>query len=414
MHIMEQKIHPDSDLLTKELLAPERNEGLLQESTDDIRTESAAFTELESGMRRCAFKQNDSGQDKRLRKAYSVSVGDEMEHELHRKQKPWPEEGSMDQNRDFLSPIITEIPDQVTYRRELGSIALSRSPTFGGKTKPQDSSGDTAVDRIARSDSWSSISQPRGRTQSSSNFTPSNNQPGTPGAYSRPFCSTTPLSHSEIGIKAGEEPLPSPYTFGMPIPAHSRVKRDTGCESQFFFQHVPLPLPPLNHPAFVKKASEFGVLVDIHRENKVARHSHSLPSLAETQSAVKAIRQRSKSSNEGSTAGHRSKTRPEQPKWAFPSRTSSKSSVLNSRRSSAEYSAKQASSLHSDGCWEADVSKAIISLSLGQRTENTMASTSKKADYLTITGNACGDNVGIPFLPAVTIVPHLDFFLYSC
>lgn len=415
MHVMEQRI---DSYLTKEPLTQESD----QVAVHDLQTESTDLTGPEFNMRRRLSEQSESKQDKRMLKFGSVLLA---VHEAYHKQE-WPEEDPTVQNSGTRSPI--SITDSVTNNREIGSIALARRPTFGGRPnrhKPRDSNGSTTVDRIARSDTRSSLSQPRSRTQSPSNYTPPDKQLGTPGAYpySQSFFTSTPSSQTEIATNTGEESLPSPHTFGIPTPPHAKARQDMKRESHFNFQQVPPPLPPLNHPAFREKASEFGVLLEIH-EDKAARHSHSLPSLAqarnvvkeELKSANKKTRQRSKSSTGENTA---EKTRPEQPKWAFHSRTSSKSSVLSSRRSSAEYSAQQASSLHRDGCWEVDVSKAIIGLSLGggPKNENIRVSASNVSSLtsrpterweanIAITGNACGDNVGTPSLLAVTIVLH--------
>jgi len=368
VHIMEQRIDPD---LTKGLLTQDSDQVAVHEQTDDLQAESADLTAPEFNTRRRLSEQSESKQDKILIFG-SVPLA---VHEAHHKQE-WPEEDPIVQNSGTRSPI--SITDSVPNNREIGSIALARRPTFGGRPnrhKPRDYNGSTTVDRIARSDTRSSLSQPRSRTQSPSNFTPPDKQPGAPGAYpySQSFFASTPFSQTEIATNNGEESLPSPHTFGIPTPPHAKARQDMKRESHFNYQQAP-PLPPLNHPAFRNKASDFGVLLENH-EDKVTRHSHSLPSLPQARNVVKEgfksankkTRQRSKSSTGGSTA---EKTRPEQPKWTFHSRTSSKSSVLSSRRSSAEYSAKQASSLHRDGCWEVDVSKAIIGLSLGGGPKN--------------------------------------------
>jgi hypothetical protein len=86
------------------------------------------------------------------------------------------------------------------------------------------------------------------------------------------------------------------------------------------------------------------------------------------------------------------------------SMTQSKSSITSSRRSSAEYSEKQASSIGHEnaggGGWEVQVSKAMINLALGsggqvsQGTETKLRRTQGQNPSSSSFGRACGKSVG--------------------
>ena len=181
-----------------------------------------------------------------------------------------------------------------------------------------------------------------------------------------------------------------------------RMSSSTRHQSSFKFQQVPPPLPPLDHPAF--QINEFGVLPratpSVFNAEKVVRPSNSLPSFRKwPRSSTKAdpgmhtirrkgTRHRSKSSvadNRGPDLAIRN---------AFHHfRKSSKTSIDSIRRSSAEYSAKQASSLDHDG-WEVGVSKAMINLSLGDQRISASASTLTAATADAFPDRPRGENVG--------------------
>jgi hypothetical protein len=151
-------------------------------------------------------------------------------------------------------------------------------------------------------------------------------------------------------------------------------------------------MPPLDHPVFREKVNEFGVLSTKYFfpvPEKVTRHAHSLPSIAQatkaTNSTTSISKNKSRKRSQSSTGeGDQNKRK------VLHSRTTSKTSIVSSRRSSAEYSAKQASSLSHNG-WEVDVSKAIISLSLQEP-----VAISDSAPGIAFPGQTCGDNVGVP------------------
>lgn len=205
----------------------------------------------------------------------------------------------------------------------------------------------------------------------------------------------------------------------MPTPPQSRTGSRSRGRAHFNFKQNPPPLPPLDHPAFRGTVDEFGVLSSkppfLPVADKAARHAHSLPSIRHTTKATNSIggsskeksRKRSQSIAGVDTQGDQYNSRAESVRNAVHSRTSSKTSIISSRRSSAEYSAKQASSLDHDGCWEVGVSKAIISLSLQE--QQVGSTRSLRSNVIPMAGSApgiiafpgsqdqaCGYNVGAP------------------
>lgn len=202
-----------------------------------------------------------------------------------------------------------------------------------------------------------------------------------------------------------------------------RMSNSTRHQSYSKFQQVPPPLPPLDHPAF--QTNEFGVLPTaipsaFHADKvTVVRPSHSLPS----------FRKRPRSSNKADSGMHTIRTRHrskstvadnQRPDLAIRNafhhfRTSSKTSIDSIRRSSAEYSAKQASSLEHDGCWEVGVSKAMINLSLRDQRTRASASTLTAGTADAFHDRPCGENVGaLVFWLSLLSFTFLAFiFLFS-
>ncbi|KAH9480381.1 hypothetical protein JR316_0006979 [Psilocybe cubensis] len=193
-----------------------------------------------------------------------------------------------------------------------------------------------------------------------------------------------------------EQDIPSPHTFGMPTPPQSSSKST----SYFTFKDDPPPLPPLDHPAFQGGSNTIRVAAHMHKFpeypevdehgavlGNYRRFTNSLPTSTRPNIATASIfstpkgivkkqaRPRSKSSSaEGKARVDRENPisadrSPHPSKFKVHRRNQSKSSIASSRRSSAEYSAKQASSIGheqmEDGCWEIQVSKEMVRLALG-------------------------------------------------
>ena len=183
--------------------------------------------------------------------------------------------------------------------------------------------------------------------------------------------------------------FPSPHIFGMNVqPTGSGQDHDAICCAA---KETPPPLPPLDHPAFRKgppssfkfptseynfpdlqRLEDFGA--EVHNSPAGRQMTHSLPSLRDSRSkkgggAFKEV----SSSRSGENTGINDATPEKRTKRHL--RQQSKSSITtftSSRRSSAEYSARQVSSLAEgihemqDGCWEVEVSRAMVNLALGK------------------------------------------------
>jgi hypothetical protein len=267
-----------------------------------------------------------------------------------------------------------------------------RWSTFGkrsrthSKQRKQDPGREIHADSKSASQSSLEQSQSLGTSRHSSPYIYANQLPRTPGSETDSQHHSTPSYVVEsLGVMSS---LPSPHIFGPQTPSRSDAKQD---ESFFDFKEIPPPLPPLDHPAFRKGPPSsfkfplakynFPVLpdgqdldTDYGINDSKRQITHSLPSLKgskgrSTQGSKE--RRRSMRSRPQSDAGVDS---PPEKKSYIHSRQQSKSSIATStsRRSSAEYSAKQASSIGEDlykmhdGCWEVEVSRAMVSLALGK------------------------------------------------
>ncbi|TEB39980.1 hypothetical protein FA13DRAFT_44528 [Coprinellus micaceus] len=191
-------------------------------------------------------------------------------------------------------------------------------------------------------------------------------------------------SSSVIGQGHGHSTTSLGNTFGTRTPARSLSTSRRIRPDDIFFSHLetPPPLPPLNHPAFqypsqrglsISQSNEGGVppaaiQYDYEKQLRYSR-SKSLPSIRNDTSSAKPRRAGSKSSLATKLADDPSKTMKK-----GHTRAQSKSSISSnlSRRSSAEFSAKQASLVGTDDelnlpdNWEVRVSKEFVRLSLGQ------------------------------------------------
>lgn len=215
----------------------------------------------------------------------------------------------------------------------------------------------------------------------------------------------------------------SPYTFGAPTPPRSDITVCPGRHdhnSYFGFREPPPPLPPLDHPALrealqfkAKRWSNGAVAIPnpttSPRQGRTIQPSPSLPSLVNDGRKITAKllggRGRSNSASTGKISTREAFEQHIRPGRTKHARTQSKSSI-NSRRSSAEYSARQASSTHGsehEDCWEVQVSRAMVKLALGEdgqpqetttsRTNSSSLPTNKKQDAHANYGQARGKNV---------------------
>ena len=193
-------------------------------------------------------------------------------------------------------------------------------------------------------------------------------------------------SSSSIHYGSDFTPASSSNTFGVRTPTRSlsssgrRVKVEDG-----FFNHqeTPPPLPPLDHPAFTQATQ--AVSPTITFQTSGVRRSTSSGAAAQTHSNPPVIRRIVRRSSGSSTLGCTRPRRSASKSSTLPreagsrngegkkshSRTQSKNSLASSansgRRSSAEYSARQASLIGSDksqDSWEVQVAKELLRLSL--------------------------------------------------
>ena len=189
--------------------------------------------------------------------------------------------------------------------------------------------------------------------------------------------------------------------------------------SYFGFRETPPPLPPLDHPAFlqaskshISSTSNLFPIKTIHGDvqDKFLRHSHSLPSLAHsyTQFDIKSAKRRHR---RASSRSNRFREELRSIKTTKHNRNDSVASSIGTRRSSAEYSAKKASSVGQEGkrdeCWEVQVSKEMVRLALGEGLPQVYASTSPF-------GKACDKNVGFQSVTNLASSLHLSYsFFFS-
>lgn len=385
-HIMERKIY--SDLTSERRKQPEDAE-VFENPITPFRSQSIGVPE--SGNRKLpGFFLQEEGEE-RLRPGESRGI-------------QWsPVKLGPSIDIDSRDPLVSTT--EASAHTD-GSAPLRKWAKFGRRPRRHSfQNSKTHSTASAPSESQSSLSQVISYTPSPSYSSKS----GTP-EHCRSFYPYAPYSHREAYAKLSH----SPHTFGMPTPPQSRPS--SRGETHYNFKQTPPPLPPLDHPAFRERVDEFGVLSGKQHTfpvaEKVARNTHSLPSIAHAKQwtnstgriSKKKSRKRSQSSIGIIKQDEQFNPRTEVVRKGFHSRTSSKTSFVSSRRSSAEYSAKQASSLDHDGCWEVDVSKAIINLSLQEkqvvstrsRSSSAIPMTASASGAIAFPGHACGYNVGDP------------------
>jgi hypothetical protein len=420
LSFVEQKIHPNLNALAEEISSQgheymSENRRNNQDRTESLETE---FVGLQPSTRR-SFAQKDAP-----KKDNSSLVANENQiiknpnpsrslsyDNVQESQKERPTDTPVDD----IPHNSSSVAGRVQPIGHSMSTSITRWSTFGRRTErkhatvhPTDPG--TRVRSASKSASQSSLSQPQSHANSPSRLTSSDSQPQTPrSSTTQSFHTSTPYSRGNSSRSlARDTVLPSPNTFGTRTPMQSETKHG---ESYFDFKEIPPPLPPLDHPAFkAQKESimpsgthvflglpiEPGYEVQRPGIGQFIRHAtHSLPSLKGS-IKKKNSRPRSKSTVEnvnvsfGMPSGK-----------VLHSRSQSKSSIASSRRSSAEYSAKQASSIGhegaGDGGWEIQVSKAMISLALGEGGQSVETKSRRLAHHApppSSFGMARGKNVG--------------------
>lgn len=196
-------------------------------------------------------------------------------------------------------------------------------------------------------------------------------------------------SSSSAIVPAYAQTTPSPSnTFGPRTPVQSSGSGRRIRANDIFFSHLetPPPLPPLDHPAFVhasknripgSQSSERGARSQGRVPNeKEPRHSRSLPSIRRaarnSSSRASPTRPRRKGSKSSFLSRLEEQLKVIESTKKGHTRSQSKGSLNSnlSRRSSAEFSAKQVSLLGVSGksseSWEVQVSKELLRLSLAQ------------------------------------------------
>ncbi|KDR82560.1 hypothetical protein GALMADRAFT_830941 [Galerina marginata CBS 339.88] len=457
---LERKIHPDLNSLAEELAS---SQGHGRDSDDrasemdvpeSLELGPAGFVGLRPSVRSRDSQKEAYREDKDnmgLRTSQNTAERNHIEaytNPLYQQQKEVPQESTVPGSPSYFTR--SRIPDQsVDYSTKTSSIM--RWSTFGNHPHRQSSEAGIRVRSASNSTTQSSPSQSQSLVTCPSGFPPDSDQPPTPVSQKRPFYTSTPHSRS-TSSNSGRD-TPSAHTFGMPTPPRPESKHE---DSYFTFKENPPPLPPLDHPAFRNVPNMVGLssniqdvrqFSDVDENGKFTRHAHSLPSLKMTRSrsstrtrsttgpGKKETRPRSKSStgtgNSNAQKVHLLSEAAVNKIQRAHSRNQSKSSIASSRRSSAEYSAKEASSIGDghervhDGCWEVQVSKEMVRLALGveevqrERVETKMRRQSSTQERASSLGRARGKNVGSHVLLSVTQSPphrrYLPFpFHLSC
>ena len=409
---VEQKIRPDLNSLAEVLLSSQGHE-LLDMTVDkgDSYADATGFVGLEPSTR-----------------------GSRRQNEAHIRTQE-PERVAMESEYqtigipviDSASDIITESLFNAENREDdirLPDVSPSSSPIsikasssknrwsiFGSnRARVLHRNSDASnTSNVSRPRSQSSSSQPRSHSTSQRNSGAASRTPKSQYSTHNSTRSTPSYNLERDGL------LPSPHTFGIvPTPPKEPIAESADDHSYFGFKETPPPLPPLDHPAF-HQASRNHIPSASNRfqiqtnrddvQDKFTRHSHSLPSLAlsgsnDTQCDIKSVKRRHRSLREGLSSINKTNMNQH-------NRNDSVASSIGTRRHSAEYSAKKASSVvghdeKQDECWEVQVSKEMVRLAL---------------DATSPFGKTCGKNVGLSVCHQSCFIPFIFllifFFLFS-
>ena len=401
-----QKIHPDLNSLAEELSSSQGHELLdmtASANKGEPYAEATGFVGLEPSTRGSHRKNKAHTRTQELQSVAIESIGILVP--------------------DSASDIITE--------------DFSNAETREGDTRPLGAAGSPSSSPISIKASssknrWSIFGSNRSRVlhrnSDASNATSNVSRPRSQSSSSQPrshtsqriaaAASRTPKSQYSMYNSTGSTPsynlerdglLPSPHTFGILTPPKEPVAESTDDNSYFGFRETPPPLPPLDHPAFRQAtrkqtssaSNRFPIQTNCdYVQDKFTRHSHSLPSLAhsgssDTQRDIKSAKKRHRSFREGLSSINKTEKNQH-------NRNDSVASSFGTRRYSAEYSAKKASSVgheDKDKCWEVQVSKEMVRLAL---------------DATSPFGTACGKNVGFSICHQSLLHPfHLSCFFFS-
>lgn len=417
LSFVEQKIHPNLNALAEEISSQGHEHMSENRQNDQDRTESleAEFVALQPSTRRSSAQKEAHKKDNNSLVANKNQIIKDPNPSRSLSVQESQKERPTDTPVDDIPHNSSSVAGEVQPIGHSMSTSITRWSTFGRRTErkhatvhPTDSG--TKGRSASKSASQSSLSQPQSHTNSPSRLTSSDSQPQTPrSSTTQSFHTSTPYSRGNSSRSLARDTiLPSPNTFGTRTPMQSESKHGG---SYFDFKEIPPPLPPLDHPAF--KAQKESIMpsgthvflglpigpgCEVQRPGigQFIRHAtHSLPSLTGS-IKKKNSRPRSKSTAENV---HVSLGMPSGK--VLHSRSQSKSSIASSRRSSAEYSAKQASSIGhesaGDGGWEIQVSKAMISLALGEGGQSVETKSRRLAHHgppPSSFGMARGKNVG--------------------
>jgi hypothetical protein len=394
---VEQKIHPDLNSLAEELSSSQGHE-LLNMTADKGDAEATGFVGLEPSTRGSRWQNEAHTRTQEPQRVAKKSIGIPV--------------------LDFASDIITEnFPNAESCEDDIrfpgATSSLSSSPIsikasssknrwsiFGSnhaRVLHRNSDASNATSNVSRPRSQSTSSQPRSHSTSQRIDVAASRTPKSQYSMYNSTGSTPSYNLERDGL------LPSPHTFGIPTSPKEPIAESADDNSYFGFRETPPPLPALDHPAF-RQASKNQISSASNRfpiqtnrdvvQNKFTRHSHSLPSLAHSGSSdIKSAKKRRRSFREELTSINKTGKRQH-------NRNDSDASSIGTRRYSAEYSAKKASSVgheDKDECWEIQVSKEMVRLAL---------------DATSPFGKACGNNVGISICHQSCFIPFI-FLVFS-
>ena len=426
---VEQKIHPDLNSLAEELASSQGHELFdmtVDKGNQELDVEETGVVGLEPSTR-C---------DRRQDGAHTRAQGPEqmdIESEYQQTGIPHIDPASSTNHTERFSR-----PQSGKENIHLPGTTPSDSPTsispkklwsiFGrssARILHRNSDASNATSSVSRSRSQSSSSQPHSRNMSQGRITlAESSQPGTPKSQSSMYNlihHTRPAPSYNIG----DDLLPSPHTFGVPTPPREPTAGSAHENSYFGFKETPPPLPPLNHPAFrqalkghISQTTDiFPVQAILGNVQKFPRHSRSLPSLAysgssdtqcETKKGVMKRRRRASSRSNKFDISREELPSIDKTNKKQHNRNDSVASSIGTRRSSAEYSAKKASSVGNGGkrdeCWEVQVSKEMVRLAFGEALQNT-----KNHRATSSLGKTCGKNVGFFLSQSSRPISHHPF-----
>jgi hypothetical protein len=421
---VDKKIHPDLNLLAEELESPLGHDRVVDVSPISQRTtttDEADFASLPPSVQK-----NRASINTHLR-----ALSDGM------KQGPSKETSQADlrsvrttstRRKPFRGqPLFTGVTSKNSPSLPSPSSAVASPPSPGGRWSAfgRKTAYDTPTNNQYDNEPYCRDSLSRRSIQSratSRSRGSTDTEPRTPRSFAYSQYNSTQQSFSSQ-VFENNSAAPSPGTFGIPTPSSlSGVTFGSSKSSRVGNQAGPPPLPPLDHPAFHTMSTGQPLISQALKDRMADAtqgryRSQSLPSLAPSsshssrmQSAGFTKRMQNVGKRESSipkTSSHEISSKNEKPmkesasSKIWHSRATSKSSLGSSRRSSAEYSAKKASSTGHGGeneqCWEVQVSQEMLRLALdvgGGQLQNVRAPILLPNRDINASGKARSDNVG--------------------